>query len=1072
MSNEDLVVVGIGSSAGGLEALQIMLSSLPEIENSSYIIAQHLSPTHKSMMVDLLSRTTDIPVIEVKNGLRIKPKTIYMTPENTDIYVKGNKVYLKTIEQSFGPKPSVNYFFSSLAQSFNERAIGIILSGTGSDGAYGIRAIKAEGGITIAQAPATAKYDGMPLSAINTGKVDLVVPIEQLGGEIESIVNSLDKKLAVSLNDRVLQQIYRILFDEHGVDFSLYKKNTIVRRIERRLAAIKIDSLHEYLKILEDSAEEADILYHDILIGVTGFFRDQDAFEKLREQIRSMLAKKEQGEEIRIWSIGCSTGEEAYSIAILLSELLQEKISKYKIKIFATDIDNEALKIARAGIYAETSLDGVDKDIIKKYFSVQKNQFEIKKTLRELVIFSKHNVVSDSPFLRLDLITCRNMLIYFSSALQNKFFPIIHYALKDNGILFLGKSESVGQHIDLFNLIDKSAKIFKSQFTGIKEPPKLYNYSTLHKRSPFEEPKHVNAKNEEEFLEDIISDALKEVLLKSCVVINSSNDIVYIKGDIPYLKPREGKVSNNVFKQLSDDLALDLRSTLNLASKEKVVHRTPFRAVNIFEDIIRYLRIIVTPIEDEKSDDWLYILFFQAEEAQNIKGHIISSGDENEVIEKLTLELDSTKSHLQNVIEELETSYEEMQSLNEELQSSNEELQSSNEELETTNEELQSTNEELQTAYSELRVLYEDKERRTKQLEELTEKLSEKTEDYRKQKELTEGILDTAPIAITRVDKDGQIIYANNHAVEVFELSKTDIINRMYDSKEWKVTSFNGAEYENEKLPFSIIKRTYEPVFDIQHTIENNSKKLYLSISGSPQFDFEGKFQGAVFCIEDLTNSLNLQHDVAYYQNSLNQELEKAIRDGDEGLLELSLFDLTTNIRNRLSEMSLELNMSGDTSSNTIGILNGKIDELAKVLDEKTQYYIQQINYEKTALSSALEGFLVYFIPVLENSEIQCKNDLKNTTEKIVQTKQFHKILYAIFDFFIALKTELEINDMDIFITSKLENNIYFLEFYSKKVDKKVDKEIIENLYKVMFKLMPNIKIDLENGFKLFFELE
>ena len=332
MSNEDLVVVGIGSSAGGLEALQIMLSSLPEIENCSYIIAQHLSPTHKSMMVDLLSRTTDIPVIEVKNGLRIKPKTIYMTPENTDIYIKGNKIYLKTIEQSFGPKPSVNYFFSSLAQNFNEKAIGIILSGTGSDGAYGIRAIKAEGGITIAQAPATAKYDGMPLSAINTGKVDLVVPIEQLGMEIASIVNSLDKKLALSLNDRVLQQIYRILFDEHGVDFSLYKKNTIIRRIERRLAAIKIDSLQDYLKILEESSEEATILYHDILIGVTGFFRDPDAFEKLREQIQSILAKKEQGEEIRFWSIGCSTGEEPYSIAILLSEILKDKISKYKMR--------------------------------------------------------------------------------------------------------------------------------------------------------------------------------------------------------------------------------------------------------------------------------------------------------------------------------------------------------------------------------------------------------------------------------------------------------------------------------------------------------------------------------------------------------------------------------------------------------------------------------------------------------------------------------------------------------------------------------------------------------------------
>jgi len=1065
MSNDDLVVVGIGSSAGGLEALQIMLSSLPEIENCSYIIAQHLSPTHKSMMVDLLSRTTDIPVIEVKNGLRIKPKTIYMTPENTDIYIKGSKIYLKTIEQSFGPKPSVNYFFSSLAQNFNERAIGIILSGTGSDGAYGIRAIKAEGGITIAQAPATAKYDGMPLSAINTGKVDLVVPIEKLGLEIESIVLSLDKKLAVSLNDRVLQQVYRILFDEHGVDFSLYKKNTIIRRIERRLAAIKIDSLQEYLKTLESSPEEVTILYHDILIGVTGFFRDKDAFDKLKDQIQSILAKKEQGEEVRFWSIGCSTGEEAYSIAILLSEILQEKISKYKIKIFATDIDDEALKIARSGVYAETSLEGVDKNIIKKYFSVQKNQFEIKKTLRELVIFSKHNVISDSPFLRLDLITCRNMLIYFSNALQNKFFPIVHYALKDNGILFLGKSESVGQHIDLFNLIDKSAKIFKSQFTGIKEPPKLYNYSTIHKKTPFEEPKYSRAKNEEEFLEDVISEALREVLLKSCVVINSSNDIIYIKGDIPFLKPREGKISNNIFKQLSDELALDLRSTLNRASKEKTVHMTPFRAVNIFEDIIRYLRIVVTPIEDKKSDDWLYILFFQSEEAQNIKGHIVANGDENEVIEKLTLELDSTKSHLQNVIEELETSYEEMQSLNEELQSSNEELQSSNEELETTNEELQSTNEELQTAYSELRVLYEDKERRTKQLEDLTEKLSEKTEDYRKQKELTEAILETAPIAITRVDKEGQIVYANNHAIKLFELSRSDIVNRAYNSKDWKITSFSGEVFEEDKLPFSIIKRTYEPVYNLKHAIESKSKKLYLSISGSPQFDFEGKFQGAVFCVEDLTRSLSLEDDVTYYQDSLNQELEKGIKEGSESLLELSLFDLSTNVRNILSELSLEIDTIKGSSHNEIESIvdssSDKIGQIAQYLDNKIEYYTQKVNYEKVLLVDGIENFLQYFELTLENNAITYKLQLDTVDEKIIQSKKINNYMYLIFNFFTAIKTQIKKENIQITLSNEFNEGKYILQFKSDIITNNIsEKEIIVILQDELLKQELAIEIN------------
>jgi len=1051
MKEDNLVVVGIGSSAGGLEALQIMLSNLPEIENCSYVIAQHLSPTHKSMMVDLLARSTNIPVLEVKNGLKIKPKTIYMTPENTDIYVKNSKLYIKTIEQSFGPKPSVNYFLSSLAQDYNKRSIGIILSGTGSDGAYGIRAVKAEGGITIAQAPATAKYDGMPLSAINTGKVDLVIPIDKLGPEIESIVSSLDKNIELTLNDRFLQQIYRILFDEFGVDFSLYKRNTFVRRIERRIAALKLESIKEYLEILKSSKDEANMLYHDILIGVTAFFRDKDAYEQLLKQIRAIIAKKEQGEEIRFWSIGCSTGEEAYSIAILLSEILQDKIGKYKIKIFATDIDDEALKIARTGLYAETSLDGVDKNIIKKYFHIKKNQFEIKKELRELVIFSKHNIISDSPFLRLDLISCRNMLIYFSTSLQNKFFPIVHYALKDNGTLFLGKSESVGQHIDLFNLIDKSAKIFKAQFTGIKEPPKLYNYSSLFKDSTFDNEKGSKVKNEEEFLEDVISDAVRSVVLEKAVVINSSNDIIYVKGDIPYLKPREGKVSNNIFKQLDNDLGLDLRTALNKAYKEKTVQYTPYRSIKVFEDIIRYVRVIITPIEDEKSDDWLYILFFQSEESQNFRGHLVASGDENEVIQKLTLELDSTKSHLQNVIEELETSYEEMQSLNEELQSSNEELQSSNEELETTNEELQSTNEELQTAYSELRVLYEDKDKRAQELEKLTEKLSDKTEEYRKQKELTEGILHTAPIAITMVDVNGNITFANNYASELFDIPKHEITSRKYNSQEWKFSHFSGEDFPKEQLPFSIIQRTYEPVYNIQHTIENDNKKLYLSISGTPQFDFEGKFLGAVFCIQDLTESLNLKNDVSYYKDSLNARISKSSYNNNRSLLESSLLDLDTSIRNALSEISLELNtLKGIHTDVDTAIENSneKVNEISQVLQERVKYYTQTIHYEKDSLVSTTKHVLHFFDTILHQNFLKCNLKLDTSLDITTQTKPLHDNLYLVLDLLLNYRNKESKVEYKFDIKNLKKGSKYFIIFDSNIPCDDEKLELIESIQK------------------------
>lgn len=1065
MKNE-LVVVGIGSSAGGLEALQNMLSTLPDIDNCAYVIAQHLSPTHKSMMVELLARSTNHPVLEVKNGLLIKPKTIYMTPENTDIFVKDNKLYLKTIEQSFGPKPSINYFFSSLAQSFNERAIGVILSGTGSDGAHGIRAIKAQGGITIAQSPATAKYDGMPLSAINTGKVDLVVPIENLGKEIESIVNSIDKKLAFSHNDRILQQIFRILFEEQGVDFSLYKRNTIIRRIERRLAALKIESLNDYIKILEENTDEITILFHDILIGVTSFFRDKDAFNKLKKHLENIVSKKEQGEEIRLWSIGCSTGEEAYSIAIILSEILQEKISKYKIKIFATDIDDEALKIARSGIYAETSLEDVDKEIIKKYFTVQKNQFEIKKSLRELVIFSKHNIISDSPFLRLDLVVCRNMLIYFSNTLQNKFFPIVHYALKDNGILFLGKSESVGQNIDLFNIVDKSEKIFKAQFTGIKEPPKLYNYSTAYKKNAYEDSKQSKAKNEEMFLEDVVTESIKEVILNSCVVINSSNDIIYVKGDIPYLKHREGKISNNIFKHLSDELSLDLRSAINKSSKDKQVQITPFRSITIFENIIRYVRVIVAPFSDEKSDDWLYVLFFQAEESQNIKGHVLADGDDNEIIAKLTLELDSTKSHLQNVIEELETSYEEMQSLNEELQSSNEELQSSNEELETTNEELQSTNEELQTAYSELKVLYDDKDKRAKQLEDLTSKLTNKTEEFRKQKELTEGILDTAPIAITMVDKDGKIIYANTYAENLFNLPKHEMLSRSYNSLEWKIKGFNGEDFDLDKLPFSIIKRTYEPIHNIEHTIENDIKKLYLSISGSPLFDNDGKFLGAVFCIENLTNNLNLQSDLDYYQTNLKNKIVKNIKEGNTYLFDMAFLDLSMQIKNSLSELTLQINSINTNDiqiRNIIEESNKTIEYIAQTIEEKNEFFTQRFNYERISLISSIESFMKFFDPILRINNIQYHLDLDPKNDENIEIQKVYEGLYKIFEVILQCFKSVQVKNPHITLNNKKQHKS-FIQF-----ELNIDLSNQENLDAVRSIEDTNVKIIKEKN--LIFQL-
>lgn len=1061
MASNDLVIVGIGSSAGGLEALQIMLAKVSDSLNCSYIIAQHLSPTHRSMMVDLLSRITNIPVVEVQNGIVIKPKTIYMTPENTDIYVNNGKIYLKNVDSTYGPKPSVNYFFNSLAQSYGSRSIGIILSGTGSDGAFGIRAIKASGGITIAQSPQSAKYDGMPISAINTGKVDIVSSIENIATEIARVIDNLGKNIGEGINETIMQQIYRIIFEEKGVDFSQYKRSTIIRRIERRLAAVRVDTLNDYVDYLKTNVEEVTNLYYDMLIGVTEFFRDAEVFEEVKEQIRSIVEKKEQGEEIRFWSIGCSTGEEPYTLAILLSEILKEKITKYKIKIFATDIDDESLKIARNGVYAETSLLNINKELTSKYFTIQKNHFEIKKSIRELVVFSKHNIISDSPFLRTDMITCRNMLIYFNSTLQKRFFPIVHYALKDNGVLVLGKSETIGEHYDLFLTTNKILKVYKSQFTGIKELPRLYNYGGTSKN--YEEPKSHSSKNEEEVLEDKITEATSEFLLNQCVLINSSNDIIYIKGEIPFLTHSTGRATTNIFKSIREELTLEVRSILNEVQKSKTHKSTQFRSVTLYGDILKYVRVIVIPVKNDKNDDWFYALFFQSEDIQNLKGYILESDNENETITNLTSELTRTKSHLQNVIEELETSYEEMQSLNEELSSSNEELQSSNEELETTNEELQSTNEELQTAYSELKVVYDDKDVRAKQLEDLTKKLRFQTDDLRKQKDLTEIIINTTPVAIIMTDTTGKINFANINAQNLFKLTKKEILERYIDGTEWNILDINGDVISKHELPINIIKKSFESVRNIAFSLETGEKyRILISLSGSPLFDIKGDFVGIVFSIEDITQRQMLQEQIKKYEDTSGMDIGQKIEQSfariktstllnssmeQFNLLQIAMLDMSVGLKNSIAEASLiasSLEHSGDDAylrRDLTSNLNKLLLNMNTLINGNISYYNDIYLYQELDFIKLLRKSISLFSYSFEQNFILVTNSLDNNLIIMANSKELVLFILRLMECILSLEVSS--------CTLKLSDNTFVIELNEKYNEKAL--EILKAYYETEY---------------------
>jgi len=719
---KEVVVVGVGASAGGLEALQAFVKNLPFNTNLAYIVAQHLSPTYKSLMVALLTKDTEHQVAEAKNGLVIKPDTIYICPPNKNITIQKNLIVLSEIKQGlYGPKPSVDLFFESIAEEKKDKGIGIILSGTGSDGTRGVRAINAEGGFIVAQDPKTAKYDGMPNSAVNTGKVDLILKAEDIGPELLEILSYPRKPVVQGALDKstsIYTNILTKLKEIKGIDFNEYKPSTIQRRIERRMTAMKTANLEDYYAFLAQNVEEVEALFQDILIGVTSFFRDSEAFDELKINLQNYLKQKEDN-TIRIWAPGSSTGEEAYSIGIVLSDILGSDIGKYKIQIFATDIDEEALHLARKGIYPESALVEMDKKLRNKYFLVKTEHYEVIKPIREMIIFSRHDINKDPGFLRLDLIVCRNLLIYFSQELQKRLFPMFHYSLHDHGLIFLGKSESVGHYQTYFKTVDKKWKIYQAKYLGRKEPPQTIQLS---ERNDMLSASRIVHQAKKPSIQDNLSEYINKYILPMCIVINDSMDIVFVKGKNPYLIRPDGEQTQNIFRNVQPALSIELRSAIHNSIKDKNVFKSNFQKIILFGEVIRYVRIVVMPMDTDPNNNGMSLICFQEETGENFKSFDVNTiNDENERTKEIELELARTKEHLQTVIEELETSNEEMQSLNEELQSSNEELQSSNEELETTNEELQSTNEELQTAYTEMRAMYEEKEEHANQLASITE---------------------------------------------------------------------------------------------------------------------------------------------------------------------------------------------------------------------------------------------------------------------------------------------------------------------------------------------------------------
>ncbi len=462
---EEIYVVGIGASAGGLEALRPFVANLPTSANLCFVVAQHLSPQHRSMMVELLSRETKIPVVGINNGVSIRANTIYIAPPNCDVFYRSGKLVLRAPLESIGPKPSIDHFFSSLASGLGPRAIAIVLSGTGSDGANGLRAVKAQGGITFAQEPSSAKYESMPRAAMTIGGADLILPPTEIAGKLTVIAqgHSLNLGLAEKTDDggNTFQTIIRHIRRQTGIDFSKYKEATLRRQIARRMSALQVGTLKDYIAYIEHHREEIEILTKNFLISVTSFFRDKEAFNALGKLLDKVVKEKRSGDTLRIWVPGCATGEEAYTIALMLASKARQRLSSLRVQIFGTDIDGVATAQARRGEYAESTVINLQGNLLHNYFANNGRLYRIDKTIRDMVVFSRHDVAQDPPFKNMDLISCRNLLIYFKPGLQEQLFKLFHYALRPGGHLFLGKSESLGACKSLYTPVESRHKLFR-----------------------------------------------------------------------------------------------------------------------------------------------------------------------------------------------------------------------------------------------------------------------------------------------------------------------------------------------------------------------------------------------------------------------------------------------------------------------------------------------------------------------------------------------------------------------------------------------------------------------------------
>jgi two-component system, chemotaxis family, CheB/CheR fusion protein len=843
LKDGQLPIVGIGASAGGLEALEQFFKNMPLDSGMAFVVIQHLDPNYKGFLNELLQRFTKMPVITVSDRLRINPDCIYVIPPNKSMSVLKGFLHLFIPVESHGLRLPIDYFLCSLADDRQGQSIGIILSGMGSDGSKGVRSIKEKGGLVLVQDPASAGFNSMPKSAIETVVPDIVAPANELPLKLMQISKQA-RRLRISTEGEketnYLEKIILLLRSQTGNDFSQYKKNTLYRRIERRMTIHQINNIASYVQYLQGNPEELEILYNELLIGVTSFFRDITVWNQIKEKvIPSLIAGSPSGRHLRAWVAGCSTGEEAYSLAMIFKEVVEiEKAGKnFSLQIFATDIDNKAVERARKGTFSSNIINDVSNERLLNFFTKSNEQFHIIPEIREMILFAAQNLLRDPPFTKIDLLLCRNLLIYFDPDLQKRVLSIFHYSLNTDAVLILGTAETTGAQPDLYTVSDSKNKIYRS--SGISgrdifnDLASSFNYTKI---KITENPKLMG-------LPDSIQTLTEQLLLQqfspSSVLVNENGDIIYITGSTgKYLEPAAGKANMNLFAMAREGLRNEIYSAFRKAQQN--YEKVTIESIPISSSGDNQLTsVTIQQIEKPAALKGKLIVIFSDVTEKKIKKLRVKSGSAtgDPVQQDHFNELQIVREELLSTREEMQTSQEELKSTNEELQSINEELQSANEELTTSREEMQSLNEELQTVNGELQS---------------------KIDEFARINNDMNNLLNSIEIATLFLDKNLKIRQYTPASTSLFKLRESDI-GRLFTDQ---VSDLNYPDMQSDAAE---VLRTL--VF-IEKIIPTHDGRWF-DIRIMPYRTFEDKIEGLVITFIDITKSKQQEIALLESQNML-----------------------------------------------------------------------------------------------------------------------------------------------------------------------------------------------------------